>query len=117
MKAIKKLGLIFLMILILLSTTNVFASEPSKAYVVPIKGEINRATHNYVRDVVNDLNNMDVEAIIFEIDTYGGVVDEAIKIKDIIYFRTNNFLNHSWIFCLFMWNNNYKNSHKFLRSG
>ena len=72
------------MILILLSTTNVFASEPSKAYVVPIKGEINRATHNYVRDVVNDLNNMDVEAIIFEIDTYGGVVDEAIKIKDII---------------------------------
>lgn len=84
MKAIKKLGLIFLMILILLSTTNVFASEPSKAYVVPIKGEINRATHNYVRDVVNDLNNMDVEAIIFEIDTYGGVVDEAIKIKDII---------------------------------
>ena len=84
MKAIKKLRLIFVIILILLSTTNVFASEPSKAYVVPIKGEINRATHNYVRDVVNDLNNMDVEAIIFEIDTYGGVVDEAIKIKDII---------------------------------
>ena len=84
MKAIKKLGLIFIMIFLLLSTINVFASEPSKAYVVPIKGEINRATHNYVRDVVNDLNNMDVEAIIFEIDTYGGVVDEAIKIKDII---------------------------------
>lgn len=84
MKAIKKLRLIFVIILILLSTTSVFASEPSKAYVVPIKGEINRATHNYIRDVVNDLNNMDVGAIIFEIDTYGGVVDEAIKIKDII---------------------------------
>ncbi len=84
MKAIKKLGLIFIMIFLLLSTINVFASEPSKAYVVPIKGEINRATHNYVRDVMNDLNNMDVEAIIFEIDTYGGLVDEAIKIKDII---------------------------------
>lgn len=84
MKAIKRLGLIFIMIFLLLSTINVFASEPSKAYVVPIKGEINRATHNYVRDVMNDLNNMDVEAIIFEIDTYGGLVDEAIKIKDII---------------------------------
>ncbi|MDY0234633.1 MAG: NfeD family protein [Gudongella sp.] len=85
MKAVKKLSrIIIIVLLVILSTTNVFASEPSKAYVVPIKGEINRATHNYVRDVVNDLNKMDVEAIIFEIDTYGGVVDEAIKIKDII---------------------------------
>jgi len=84
-KAVKKLSrIIIIVLLVILSTTNVFASEPSKAYVVPIKGEINRATHNYVRDVVNDLNKMDVEAIIFEIDTYGGVVDEAIKIKDII---------------------------------
>ena len=83
-KAVKNLSRIIILVLVLLSTTNVFALEPSKAYVVPIKGEINRATHNYVRDVVNDLNKMDVEAIIFEIDTYGGVVDEAIKIKDII---------------------------------
>ena len=61
-----------------------YADDPGKVYVVPIKGEINRATHNYIRDIVNDLNNQNVEAIIFEIDTYGGLVDEAIKMKDII---------------------------------
>ncbi len=83
-KAIKNLSRIFILMLVLLTTTNVFASEPSKAYVVPIKGEINRATHNYVRDVVNDLNKKNARAIIFEIDTYGGVVDESIKIKDVI---------------------------------
>jgi membrane-bound serine protease (ClpP class) len=71
--------------------TTIFASQsvfaqapPGKAYVIPIKGEINRATHNFVRDVVDDLNNEGAEAIIFEIDTYGGLVDEAIKIKDVI---------------------------------
>ena len=70
---------------ILTISSGAYGQSPGKAYVVPINGEINRATHNYVRDIVNDLNNRsDVEAIIFEIDTYGGVVDEAIKMKDII---------------------------------
>lgn len=62
-----------------------FAEEPGDVYVIPINGEINRATRNYVRDLVNELNNQEnVEAIIFEIDTYGGLIDEAINIKDII---------------------------------
>lgn len=78
----KRIILVLLFVLLLGQVS--YADDPGKVYVVPIKGEINRATHNYVRDIVNDLNNQNVEAIIFEIDTYGGLVDEAIKMKDII---------------------------------
>lgn len=75
--------LLALVFILLLSSIG-FAEGEGKVYVVPIKGEINRATHNYVRDVVNDLNEENVDAIIFEIDTYGGLIDEAQKIKDLI---------------------------------
>lgn len=74
--------LILCVFLMLLSTTS-FAEE-SSVYIIPIKGEINRATSNFVRGIIDDLNKMDVEAIIFEIDTYGGLIEEAIKIKDAI---------------------------------
>lgn len=80
-------GFALFLILILLMSSSSYAtgnSEAGKVYVVPIKGEINRATHNYVRDVVEELSNENVDAIIFEIDTYGGLIDEAQKIKDII---------------------------------
>lgn len=81
---LKRLGFILSLIFIFMFTSLTFAQDES-VYVVPIKGEINRATHNYVRDVVDDLNNRnDVEAIIFEIDTYGGLIDEAEKIKNVI---------------------------------
>ena len=70
--------------MILIFSSISYANGDGKVYVVPIKGEINRATHNYIRDVVNDLNKENVDAIIFEIDTYGGLIDEAQKIKDII---------------------------------
>lgn len=79
---IRKILLAFVFILLISSIG--FAEGEGKVYVVPIKGEINRATHNYVRDVVNDLNKENVAAIIFEIDTYGGLIDEAQKIKDLI---------------------------------
>jgi len=84
-KKIRFLAFFIIVFVIFMSSGIANAQSPGKVYVVPIQGEINRATHNYVRDVVNDLNNeSDVEAIIFEIDTYGGLVDEAIKIKDVI---------------------------------
>ncbi len=84
---IRKIGIVLFLAIVasIASSLNVSAqAPPGKVYVVPIKGEINRATHNFVRDVVDDLNREGAEAIIFEIDTYGGLVDEAIKIKDVI---------------------------------
>lgn len=78
-------SIIFILILLLLMSSVSFAEEAKNVYVVPIKGEINRATYNYLRDVINDINNeKNVEAIIFEIDTYGGLINEAEKIKNLI---------------------------------
>ncbi len=94
----------FILVLLLLSiTTGVFATSTSdvgKVYVVPIKGEINRATHNYVRDVLQDISDEDIKAIVFEIDTYGGSVQEAQKIKDLIIstnIPTISFVNNKAI--------------------
>ncbi len=95
---------VFILVLLLLFISlGVFATNPSEAgkvYVIPIKGEINRATHNYVRDILEDLGDEDVEAIIFEIDTYGGLLEEAQKIKDLIIstnIPTISFVNNKAI--------------------
>ena len=80
----KKSIFIISLVLIFIFTSAAFAQDET-VYVVPIKGEINRATHNYVRDVVDEINNRThVQAIIFEIDTYGGQIVEAEGIKNII---------------------------------
>ncbi|MBC8590770.1 NfeD family protein [Wansuia hejianensis] len=80
--------LLFLLVFLVAFSPSALGKNNDKqediVYIVPIKGEINRATKNYVKDVINDLNNQDVEAVIFEIDTYGGLIDEAIDIKDLI---------------------------------
>lgn len=79
-----KRGFIFFLLILLLLNGVAYAEEEDPVYVVPIKGEINRATKNYVKDIVDELNRESVEAIIFEIDTHGGLIDEAVAIRDII---------------------------------
>lgn len=99
---LKLKGFLLILVLLLISTS-VLATEVKtgeKVYVIPIKGEINRATHNYVRDVLRDIEDEDVKAIIFEIDTYGGLIDEAQKIKDLIIasnIPTISFVNNKAI--------------------
>lgn len=74
-----------IMIIMLIAIPNFsFGESEDKVYIVPINGEINRATKNYVKDVLDDLNGEDVDAIIFQIDTYGGLISEANDIKDMI---------------------------------
>lgn len=72
------------MIFILIFSGFSFAEDLDKVYVVPIKGEINRATTNYLKNVIEDLEDENVAGIIFDIDTYGGLIDQAIDIKDLI---------------------------------
>ncbi len=82
---LRKIG-VFLIILLLLSSialgTEVSADD--KVYVVPIKGEINRATNYFVKNKIEEIENEGAKAIIFEIDTYGGFIDQAQQIKDSI---------------------------------
>ena len=52
-------------------------------YIVPINGEINRATSSFVKNTIEDLEQKNAKAIC-EINTYGGLIDDAIEIKDTI---------------------------------
>ena len=77
------LGLIF----VLLFSSFSFAEKSGgeDVYVIPIKGEINGATKNFVVGQIKKINEKDnVAAVIFEIDTYGGLIDKAIDIKDAV---------------------------------
>lgn len=85
MRKYAKIILVFILMLIITQTTYAEkVNSQGNVYVVPIKGEINNATFNFVEHQIEKLNNENAAAIIFEIDTYGGLVDAAIKIKDAI---------------------------------
>lgn len=82
LKKVRTLVLIILMAILL--SGMVFAENTGDVYVVPIKGEINRATYNFLNSTLADIVKKSPKAIIFEIDTYGGLIDEAEKIKNLI---------------------------------
>ena len=89
-----------LTIIMLISITFVYADAQNSqnVYVIPIKGEINPATMQFIKSsverAVNDPNSV---ALIFEIDTLGGMIDQATKIRDIIMkapLKTVSFVNN-----------------------
>jgi membrane-bound serine protease (ClpP class) len=83
-KLLKRAGTLILVLIILLFSVGVFAEEKGDVYVIPIKGEINKASYNYLNSTLKETVKKSPTAIIFEIDTYGGLIDEAEKIKNLI---------------------------------
>ena len=60
-----------------------FSSEKI-VYSVPIEGDIDMGLPYYLERVISEAENDKAEYIIFTIDTFGGRVDAATKIKDAI---------------------------------
>lgn len=85
MKKTKSITLLIFMVILIVSS-NGYADEKRDVYIVPIKGEINKATYNFLNHTMNKLIKEDPAAIIFEIDTYGGLINEAEKIKSLIMY-------------------------------
>ncbi len=77
--------IICILTLFLLINGIAFGKDNGKVYVVPIKGEINKATYQFLKSTIDDILKENPRAIIFEIDTYGGLIDETEKIKNLIY--------------------------------
>lgn len=76
---------IFTILLIILLLSGIVYSESSQdVYIIPIKGEINNTLYNFLAEEINKANLENPAAIIFEIDTYGGYIDHAEKIKNLI---------------------------------
>lgn len=61
-----------------------FNDDVNNVYLIPIEGEINKASHRFIQHSLNSLDFKENDVVIFKIDTYGGLIDEAIKIKDLI---------------------------------
>jgi len=69
---------IFLLFLIL---SSIYAQNQN-VYIIPIKGTIELGLASFVERSIREHPN--AKAFIFEIDTFGGRVDAAIKIRDTI---------------------------------
>ena len=51
-------------------------------YVVPIQGTIDLGLPPFIERVITSAEDENADAVIFEIDTFGGRVDAATQIKD-----------------------------------
>ena len=81
----KKFSIILLVLILLLILSSLaFTENNGDVYVIPIEGEINTATYNFLKDSISKIDLDNTKAIIFEIDTYGGLVDQASLIKQLI---------------------------------
>ena len=70
-------------ILTIILFTNLF-SQNSVTYIVPIQGDIDMGLPYFIDRIIANAEEENAEAIIFDIDTFGGRVDAATKIKDSI---------------------------------
>lgn len=72
-------------------------TNDKNVYIIPIKGDITPATYYYVKHNLGIAEqDQNAEAVIFEIDTYGGRIDSAEKISNLILntnLRTVSFVN------------------------
>jgi len=59
-------------------------AEDEMVYLVPIQGTIDMGLPHYIQRVVEEAEKIQANAVIFDIDTFGGRVDAATQIKDII---------------------------------
>ncbi len=69
------------LLLVLFATTAVAAQS---VYVIPIQGDIEPSTAVFVRRQATEALNAGAEYIIFDIDTFGGRVDSALRISSFI---------------------------------
>ncbi len=82
----------------MLPYANASEEATGNVYVIPINGEINPASTEFVKASVQKAeNDPSATTIIFEIDTLGGMVNEATKIRDMIMntsLHTISFVNN-----------------------
>ena len=64
--------------------SSVLFAEDGPVYHVPIHGTIDMGLPHYIQRVVNEAEENNANVIIFDIDTFGGRVDAATQIKDMI---------------------------------
>lgn len=84
----KALHLLIVYLIIILSSLNPIENnernENKDAYIIPIHGEINKSMMVFIRRGVENAKKVKAKYVIFDIDTYGGLVNSALEISSII---------------------------------
>lgn len=76
----KKIAFVLLILACLLSSA---FSQPKEAiYVIPVKGVIDLGLSSFIKRSILEAKEKNAQAIILEIDTFGGRVDAAVEITD-----------------------------------
>lgn len=78
--AMKKI--MFLFIIFLTIASDSFSQNQNPVYVVPVKGIIDLGLSSFIRRALSEAKENNAQAIILEIDTFGGRVDAAVEITD-----------------------------------
>jgi len=84
-----RIGRIFVVLALCMGISGLMGYQPLLAnaqpvVVITIKGEIDGGQAALVNRAVADAESKQARAIIIEIDTFGGLVDSAVKIRDLI---------------------------------
>ena len=75
--------ILFLAFFYFISATNIYSAD-QVLYRVPIQGVIDLGLPTFIERIISEAEKNQVQAIIFDIDTFGGRVDAATQIKDAI---------------------------------
>lgn len=84
MKYILKVFFVCMIIGILTGTYKPIVASAQQVVVINIKGEIDASQVALVNRAVMEAENSQAAAIVIEMDTFGGLVDSAVKIRDMI---------------------------------
>ncbi len=79
-----KRWILFIVAFIIFITSYGFAETRSPVYVIPVKGEVNPALFSLVSNGIDEAQTRGASLIVFDIDTYGGSIDSALKISEAI---------------------------------
>lgn len=80
----KNFFLLICIILLLLSAFTSFAKN-HLVYVIDISGDIDMGLAHYVERTIREAGDAGADAVILQINTFGGRVDAATKIRDAVY--------------------------------
>src|SRR5690554_2895730 len=74
---------IFILLAIIAEEDNLHASN-GVVYRIPVTGEIDPGLVKMIEKGIREAKELGADLIIFEIDTFGGYVDSAVKIRDLL---------------------------------
>lgn len=82
----KKKFLIFILLLFILTLSSAFTREvAAEVFHLELSGEINNAEFAFIDNVLSRAENENAEFVILEINSLGGYVDPALKIRDRLF--------------------------------